>query len=144
MLRQSTNLGERINIRLSKDNNSIFETSIEIPEEISGRIEKVLDGNILKGLNFAWNGLGRGKIDIIIGGFIAGNSGPYSLVRIKVSDDGKFLLPKNILDQVPYQNFESVVFSFIRRIEKTESSNSLSDNYIAAQSIHNIRINLKN
>lgn len=144
-LRPMMNLGENINISLSSNNNILFQSTINIPEEITGQVEKIVDqSNNLRGINLTWNGNNSGKIEIIIGGFIPQNLSPLPLLRIKVDDDGKFILPKNIIDQVPYQNFESLVFSFIRRIEKSEQSNSLSDNYIAAQSIHNIKFSINN
>jgi len=143
-IRPMMNIENGIDITLENNNQTIFESYIQVPAEITGSLERIIDGSRLSGLNLTWNGLNRGKIDIIVGGFVEGSMSPLPLIRLKVADDGKFILPKNILDQVPYKNFESVVFSFIRKLEKSESSNSLSDNYIAAQSIHNIRINLNN
>lgn len=143
-IRRMMNLENGIDITLSNNHQTIFESNINIPEEITGNVERIFDGARLSGLNLTWNGAERGKIEIIVGGFINDSLSPFPLIRLKVADDGKFILPKNILDQVPYKNYESIVFSFIRKLEKSESSNSLSDNYIAAQSIHNIRINLNN
>lgn len=143
-LRPMMNILDNIDIKLSSNNNLLFESSIAIPIEINARIEKIVEGSTLRGLKLYWNGLGNSKIEIIIGGYYQQNLSPFPLIRIKVADDGSFVLPSNILERIPYNNFESLVFSFIRKIEKRESSNSLSDNYIAAQSIHNIRVNLNN
>jgi len=124
----------------------VISLQIPTPKEISGTIEST--GNITKGnlqYTLKWNGNIDGKIDIIIGGIKKGINksevSPY--LNLRASDDGKLILPAGLLKDFPFDQFERIVFTFIRKkVVDKFTDNTLEDNYIAAYSIHNIQLDI--
>ena len=119
---------------------------IPTPEEISGSIES--SGSLTKGnlrYTLKWNGINDGKIDIIIGGIKRGfNKSEVSpFLNLRTADDGELILPASLLKDFPFNQFERVVFTFIRKkVVDKFTDNTLEDNFIAAYSIHNIQLGI--
>ncbi|NWF89046.1 MAG: hypothetical protein HXY50_06230 [Ignavibacteriaceae bacterium] len=66
--------------------------------------------------------------------------GDIPLYRIKTADDGKFLIPVKLLQELA-QKFDSINFTLTRKYEKRESS-TFSELIVVSQSIFNISIEL--
>lgn len=116
--------------------------NIPTPEEITGQVK--LRGNRKdKNIQLAveWNGLGNGKIDIIVAGSVMGNNiEPF--FKVKVDDNGSFVLREELLRNIPFDHFRVLVVSLERTKELYYSGPYLNDNYIAGKSIHNIKFNV--
>ncbi len=112
---------------------------IPVPDEIIGQVNvagKPFQNNFR--LDLTWNGKGRGRTEIIIGGVPTGRSEVFPILRLWTKDDGKFVIPKNILTRIPFDKFDKIVITFLRKNESYKNENSIGRVYITAQSIHNI------
>jgi hypothetical protein len=136
----------KIDFRLKIMGNPAIYFQIPTPVEISGIIES--SGSITQGnlkYTLKWNGINDGKIDIIIGGIMKGHNkaevSPY--LNLRTEDDGDLKLPVSLLKNFPFNQFDRIVFTFIRKKVVDKFTNStLEDNYIAAYSIHNIQMDI--
>jgi len=119
-----------------------IEFGIPTPKEITGQITK--SGSSANGdlkLLLKWNNPGEGNIEIVIGGIETGRPDPFPLLRLRTKDDGELTIPSSITKSIPFNNFNEIVFSFIRQKIKNDSSLSeLNDPFVVARSIHNIKI----
>lgn len=119
-----------------------IEFGIPTPKEITGQITK--SGSISNGdlkLLLKWNNPDEGNIQIVIGGIEPGRPDPFPLLRLRAKDDGELTIPSSVTKSIPFNNFDEIVFSFIREKIKNDSSLSgLNDPFVVARSIHNIKI----
>jgi len=63
------------------------------------------------------------------------------LYRVKTRDDGRLLIPPRFINKIPFQHFDRIVFTFIRRFENTIDTNG-GGLRVSSQSIHSIIVNL--
>ena len=64
----------------------------------------------------------------------------FPLYRIKTSDDGKFVMPKNLLEELAAR-FDKIVFTLTRKIEK-QQGNGISQLFVISQSINSISVEI--
>lgn len=114
--------------------------NLPVPQEITGSVKvigKRSERNIELVLN--WNAGRSGKIEIILGGIPKGKKGVFPLLKFRTKDNGFLRIPSRYIEPIPFDRFDKIVLTFIRKFEKKiTNNNSLNDNFIAAQSIHNI------
>jgi hypothetical protein len=91
-------------------------------------------------INLAWNKIGDDSVDIVLGAIMQAGEQARPIVHFKAKDSGHLKIPQGILSSLQYDKYKKLVFTFIRK--KTTSSNLLKDNYILAQSIHSIKVNI--
>lgn len=117
---------------------------IPVPDEISGRVN-VVGKRFQKDfrLELFWNGLDKGRTELIIGGLPIGRADIFPILRLRTRDDGKFVIPKHIVDRIPFEKFDKIVVTFLRKNESYKNENSIGRVYIAAQSIHNIIFDIR-
>jgi hypothetical protein len=116
--------------------------NIPTPFEINGNV--FIRGNRRdKNLEaiLEWNGLGSGKITLIIG--LKRQNSFYSVpvYKIRTRDDGEVIVPKRFFSELPLQNFHKLVITFIRSYEglhETETNKLL----VSSQSIHSVVIDI--
>lgn len=99
--------------------------------------------------NNGYGGMGSGmgsrsgQIEIILGTIAMQSTQPTPLLKLVGPDNGKMNIQQNILEKIPFNQNRFLVVTFIRRfIKEIPNNDILNDNYIAAQSIHNIRIQI--
>ncbi|NOX19102.1 MAG: hypothetical protein GXO87_12585 [Chlorobi bacterium] len=116
-----------------------FETVIHTPPEIDGKL-KITGSRANHDLKveLLWNGTGRGKAEIIFGGILNSNGELFPLLKFTIADNGRIRIPNSALAKIPFDRFDKMTITLIRRIEKIVDNNTLNKNFIAAQSIHNI------
>lgn len=133
----------RLNFRLTFLNNDFVNFDIKTPKEITGNVEilgKRADGNLRAKLN--WNKENSRDVEIIISGrLISDRKTVMPLYRIKTNDNGKLIIPAKLINQIPSDRFDRLVFTFIRRLEETHN-NGNNDLRVSSQSIHSITVNL--
>lgn len=116
--------------------------SIFTPQEIIGSvaISGSRQGKNLEAI-LNWNPNGRGKVYVIIGLMRYNQLSSIPLYKIRTKDNGQLRLPGRYLNQLPLQNFEKIVFTFVRSIEAYYGS---GNNVLltSAQSIHSIVIEI--
>ncbi len=114
--------------------------NLPVPQEITGSVKiigKRSERNVKLELN--WNAGRSGKIEIILGGIPKGDTGAFPLLKFSTKDDGFLRIPTRYIQPIPFDRFDKIVLTFIRKFEKKITNNhSLNDNFIASQSIHNI------
>jgi len=114
--------------------------NIPTPKEIIGTVS--IQGNSSQNnvkIALTWNGLNSGQIDIVIGEY-GSSSSVFPLFKLTGDDNGRMSLPQSIIDKLIQANSKELLITFIRKKIKEEVDNTLNDNYIVAQSIHNIKI----
>jgi hypothetical protein len=60
---------------------------------------------------------------------------------LKTADDGMLRIPGRYFNQLPLENFEKIVFTFIRSYEGYQKNGS-NDLLVSSQSIHSIVIEI--
>ena len=80
-------------------------------------------------------------VTIVIGARLRDRRIVMPLYRVRTMDDGRLLIPPRFINEIPFQQFDKIVFTFIRRFEHTHN-NGDSDLRISSQSIHSIVVNL--
>ncbi|MCH9028407.1 MAG: hypothetical protein IH819_02085 [Bacteroidetes bacterium] len=161
---QDTTLGDKYNLFSGRHGmmdtfrfryNSLMNFSINIffgdsisfdiptPVEITGNVEMLGSRNHgdLRAL-LHWNRGNTPDITIIIGARVRDRGIVMPLYRIRTRDDGELLIPTRFIKEIPLQNFDRVVFTFIRRFESTHQDNRGNDLLVSSQSIHSIVVNL--
>lgn len=133
-------------VRVRFGNGNPRDIQVETPPEITGSVEakgKRAEGNLI--FNFKWDGLGQGKVEIILGGYLKGTSVNFPVYKFFTADDGNFVIPAYLVKAVRFERFEALSFSMIRKKEAVDNSDMrLGKTLILAQSIHNIKVDLPN
>jgi hypothetical protein len=117
---------------------------IRTPHEINGNV--IMQGSHanrdLQAI-LSWNALHGKRITLILGVKIEihGRLITIPVYRIRTSDDGNLVVPKQFLNELPLERFSKLVFTFIRSVEnfKGDGNNKL---LVSAQSIHSIAIDI--
>ena len=91
--------------------------------------------------NISWNAGHSDKFEIIIGGSLRLNGKVLPLYRLKTRDDGNLEIPRSLLNQIPLDRFNKLIFSIIRKKEFHIPSDN-NDLFILSQSIHNLVIDI--
>jgi len=115
---------------------------IPTPMEINGNIDILgsrRDGDLRALLQ--WTKGNTQNVTIIIGARLRDKELIMPLYRVKTIDDGRLLIPPRFINKIPFQHFDRLVFTFIRRFENTIDTNS-GDLRVSSQSIHSITVNL--
>jgi hypothetical protein len=116
--------------------------NIPTPSEINGsvRLEGKRENGTLRGV-IEWNGEHHPRFEVVLGVSVKGSETVYPLYRIRTQDDGKLIIPGNLLSQIPRDRFDKYVFSLYRKTEfyHREKGNEL---YILSQSIHSTIIDI--
>jgi hypothetical protein len=116
--------------------------NIPTPLEITGTV--ILNGsrnnrNIEAVLN--WNSGNTKKVSIIVGLIRSNQSSSAPIYRFRTADDGKMRIPRRLLNQIPLEEFEKIVFTFISCYEGYHV-NGNNDLLVSSQSIHSIVIEI--
>jgi len=112
------------------------------PQEIIGTV--TLSGNRSdKNLEttLRWNPEGHKRILIIVGLMRPNQLSSIPVYKIRVRDSGEFIFPGRYLNQLPLENFEKIIFTFVRSNEGYHGDGS-NELLVSAQSIHSIVIEI--
>jgi hypothetical protein len=121
---------------------SKIDFSIYTPQEIIGTVSIIgsrQGKNLEAKLN--WNSTRTGKVSIIIGLMRSNQLTSIPVYKIRTKDNGQLRFPGRYLNQLPLQNFEKLVFTFIRSNETYYGSGN-DVLLTSAQSIHSIIIDI--
>lgn len=118
---------------------SVFDAeqvSIPTPSKIEGSV--AVKGKKNSGLSFelSWNALNKGKIEIIVGGSRSGKKEVFPYFSIKTADSGRLKVPEKLLKGFPFDKYQRITFSFIRKNEYQQTTRLMKDINIAVQSVH--------
>lgn len=116
--------------------------NIPTPHQISGAVS--LSGNkISKTLEaiLRWNSIGEKRVLVIIGLMRFGQRQSVPVYKMKTKDDGELKIPGRYLNQLPLENFEKIVFTFVRSYEGYHGSGN-NELLVSSQSIHSIVIDI--
>jgi hypothetical protein len=116
--------------------------NIPTPQEIVGSV--TLSGNRRNenlDVLLHWNPIGIKKITVIVGLTRPNQISSIPVYRMRTRDDGELRIPGRYLNQLPLENFEKIVFTFVRSYEYTHR-NGDNDLFVSSQSIHSIVIDI--
>ena len=116
---------------------------IPTPKEIEGNVEILgsRSNGDLRALLRWNNGKNNETVTIVIGARLRDRHIVMPLYRVRTMDDGRLLIPPRFINEIPFQQFDKIVFTFIRRFENTHN-NGDNNLRISSQSIHSIVVNL--
>jgi hypothetical protein len=136
--RHNSQMNFQINIFFGEE----ISFDIPTPREITGNVEILGNRNDddLRAL-LQWNRGNTHDVTIVIGARLRDRHIVMPLYRVRTRDDGGLLIPPRFINQIPFQHFDRIVFTFIRRFENTIHSDN-SDLLVSSQSIHSIIVNL--
>lgn len=141
-----------VNLEITDDQGNTNLLNSRLPEEIVGNVELIGDNirNDQK-IIISWNVLNSsdnyddGKLseEIILGGVTQTRDELIPLFRVSNFSFNRFEIKKSLVsDIIESGKFEYLVFTFIRKIRKSTSTNRVGEIYFASQSIHNIWIKI--
>ena len=139
-MRNSNN--DFIRFRLNPFIGQPIDFNILTPPEVTGNVKiSGTPGSADFGIDLTWNSADA-PIEIIIGGVLKTRDETFPLYRLRTKDDGHLRIPGRLLREIPFDQFKQLVITFIRRYRTNITSNSLNDNFVTANNIHNIRLPL--
>ena len=116
--------------------------NIPTPQEINGGVTLTGNRNTRDlSVLLSWNPIGNKRVTIIIGLMRFNQTLSIPIYRMKTGDDGELRISGRYLNQLPLQNFEKIVFTFIRSYEEYHG-NGNNELLVSAQSIHSIVIDI--
>jgi hypothetical protein len=118
-----------------------FNFNIPTPPEITGNVmlEGQRNDSTLKA-RLEWNAENYPEFQIIIAASVSGSNKIFPLFRLKTKDDGKLIIPAELINQIPHR-FDEFMFYFVRRTEFHQERNN-NDFYVLSQSIHRVDIDI--
>jgi hypothetical protein len=136
--RQNNN--DHVSFRLKPIIGPPIQFNILTPPEVTGNV-KISEKPGLPnfGIELTWN-KANAPIEIIIGGVLKNKGEIFPLYNLKTKDDGHLRIPGNLLRNIPFNQFKSLVVTFIRRYRTDIGNNTTIDNFVTAHNIHNIVI----
>lgn len=134
----------KISFKLGAGRNINIQFDIPTPPEIVGEVKTQGSfANRTFKIDLLWNGRGSGQVEIVLGTIAMQSTKPMPLLKLVGPDNGRMNIKQDILEKIPLNQNRFLVVTFIRRFVKEFPNNEiLNDNYIAAQSIHNIKIQI--
>ena len=115
---------------------------IPTPTEINGSVSLIgerSNKNLEATLN--WNSNGGKKVTIVFGVIRPGQIQSIPVYRMRTPDDGEMIFPIRLLNELPLEKFEKIVFTFIRSNENYRGSGN-NELLVSSQSIHSIVIEI--
>jgi|GEM_PF-771973 hypothetical protein len=115
---------------------------IPTPKEIIGKIK--LTGSLSnKTLNaeIDWNKASTNNISILIGAVTKEDNKKYPLYSIVSGDNGSLVVPSKLLNEIPKNKYNKLVFTLVRKIENNISAQNTKF-FIRSQSIHSIILDI--
>lgn len=137
------NYDSQIHIRLAGLLN-LFSYDFTIPTlpEVTGSVN--LDGTREAGNLKAvlkWNANLATKMIINIGASPIGKSNVVAIYQIKTKDDGRFIIPSDLLNAIPANKFDKLYVSLVRQVKVTKQNERGTGNLtVFSQSVHTIII----
>jgi hypothetical protein len=116
--------------------------NIPTPSQINGIVS--LSGNKINRnleVTLNWNGMGERRVSVIIGLIRPGQLQSIPVYRLKTPDDGEMKIPGRFFKELPLENFEKIVFTFVRSYEGYRGSGN-NELLVSSQSIHSIVIDI--
>lgn len=116
--------------------------TIPTPQEITGSVTltgKRINENIQARLN--WNSGNTKKIFVIVGLIRPNQISSVPIYKFRAADDGEMRIPERLLNQLPLDRFEKIVFTFIRSYESYQG-NGNNKLLVSSQSIHSLVIEI--
>jgi hypothetical protein len=116
--------------------------TIPTPREITGSVTltgKRINENIQARLT--WNSGNTKKILVIVGLIRPNQISSVPVYKFRAADDGEMRIPERLLNQLPLDRFEKIVFTFIRSYESYQG-NGNNNLLVSSQSIHSLVIEI--
>ncbi len=130
--------GDHVTFRLKPIIGQAIQFEILTPPEVTGSVKTSgSPGQPNFELDLTWNSADS-PLEIIIGGTLKNRDGTFPIYSLKPKDDGNLRIPSNLLRNIPFDQFKSLVITFIRRYRTDIGNNSINDNFVTAHNIHNI------
>ena len=116
--------------------------NIPTPSQINGIVSlrgNKINRNLEVTLN--WNGMGERRVSVVIGLIRPSQLQSIPVYRLKTPDDGEMKIPGRFFKELLLENFEKIVFTFVRSYEGYHGSGN-NELLVSSQSIHSIVIDI--
>lgn len=126
--------------------------TVRIPDEVFARV--IIEGTVKENnltITLFWERsiINQNQVsgdfseEVIVGGLTKMHDELVPLFKLKRFSKNNFIVPNSLVEDILNSNeYKFIVFTFIRKIRKTNSTSSLGDVYFASQSIHNIWVKI--
>ena len=138
----------KVNFRLDIGKGVPIQFDIPTPPEITAKV--TFSGSFSAQtiqMDLNWEAKNIGDIEVTIATFAEMGMGTQTIPRLKLvgSDNGKMKVPSNLLQSIPLDKNKSILVTVTRRmIKEIPFNETIGDNYIVAQSIYNIQVQIPN
>lgn len=138
----------KVNFRLDIGKGLPIQFDIPTPPEITTKV--TLAGSYAAKtiqMDLNWEAKNIGDIEVTISTFTEMGMGTQTIPRLKLVgfDNGKMKVPSNLLQSIPLDKNKSILVTVSRRmIKEIPYNETIGDNYIVAQSIYNIKVQIPN
>lgn len=116
-----------------------IESTVEMPEQIIGKVSVTQNGKGEKILLLEWNKGTKDSVEIIIGGKLKNEKAATAFFKLRVKDNGHVKIPPQLIRAIPKDRFDRLVFSFVRNAVSIRVEQSL-DFFTVIQNTHSIII----
>jgi hypothetical protein len=115
-----------------------YDFTIPTPPEVTGTVD--INGTRAAGnlrTVLLWDANPATRMIIDIGASAKGKNNVVPIYQIKTKDDGKFVIPSNLLNSIPAKRFDKLYISFVRQLKVNHKR---EDIVVFSQSVHTIVI----
>jgi len=113
--------------------------SINMPDQIVGKVNVTQDNKKEKVLQLEWNKATKDSVEIIIGGKMKNEKTATAFFKLHVKDNGHIKIPPQLITAIPKDRFDRLVFTFVRKSVSRRVEQSL-EFFTIIQNTHSIII----
>jgi len=118
---------------------SPIEFTVDMPEQIIGKVSLTQNGKGEKILLLEWNKGMKDSVEIIIGGKLKNEKAATAFFKLRVKDNGQVKISPQLLRAIPKDRFDKLFFSFVRNAVSKRVEQSL-EFFTVIQNTHSIII----
>ena len=136
------NFNSNVNFQIVTAMGKSVSFDIPTPAEVVGKVKLTgkRENNTLAA-ELDWNPAYSQKIEIILGVVPKNQKSPVPIFKIMANDSGKLMIPTKLLNSIPSNKYDKIVFTFVRILAASKSING-NDILVSSQSIHSIILDI--
>ncbi len=131
-----------VNFQIVTASGKSISFDIPTPAEVIGKVK--LTGkrqNNTLAAELDWNSTYQKHIEVILGVVPKNQKNPVPLFKIMANDSGKLIIPTKLLNSIPSNKYDKIVFTFVRILAASKFING-NNILVSSQSIHSIILDI--